>query len=93
MVTLDPGKKGLNSLTAVTYDRQGGLAAVPELDIAFSLPGRDVGSIKVDTDDVGGYWASDDFQLPLPGRWKMSVTVRTDDFEQTTEEATVQIGK
>ncbi|CAM5484270.1 hypothetical protein SCHAM137S_04621 [Streptomyces chartreusis] len=68
------------------------LALVPELRIALTLPSEKIGPLDVTMKNVGGYWASDDFQLSVPGKWRMSVTVRTNEIDQATRTTTLDIG-
>jgi copper transport protein len=90
-ITLDPGRVGENSVQAVVYGPDGGFATVPELRLSFGLPGQDIGPLDAKITDRGGYWAADAVNLPLPGAWEMSVTVRASEIDQVTERKTVRI--
>ncbi|QEU70244.1 transporter [Streptomyces galilaeus] len=90
-ITLDPGRVGENSVQAVVYGPDGGFATVPELRLSFGLPGQDIGPLDAKITDRGGYWAADAVNLPLPGTWEMSVTVRASEIDQVTETKTVRI--
>jgi len=90
-VTLDPGRVGTNSVQAVVYGPDGGLAAVPELRLAMILPAQRVGPLDARVTDRGGYWAADSFALPIPGTWTMRVTVRVSDVDQVTVSKTVRV--
>ncbi|MFD7136740.1 copper resistance protein CopC [Streptomyces sp. NPDC059894] len=90
-ITLDPGRVGSNSVQAVVYGPDGGFAAVPELRVAFTLPGQDIGPLDARLTDRGGYWTATSFTLPLPGTWEMKVTVRTSEIDQVSETARVRI--
>ncbi|MEV6616594.1 copper resistance protein CopC [Streptomyces sp. NPDC051051] len=90
-ITLDPGRVGENSVQAVVYGPDGGFATVPELRMSFSLPGQDIGPLDAKLTDRGGYWAADAVNLPLPGTWEMSVTVRASEIDQVTETTPVRI--
>ncbi|MFE7960291.1 copper resistance CopC/CopD family protein [Streptomyces sp. NPDC057413] len=92
-VTLEPGRVGDSSVQAVVYGPDGGLAAVPELRISFTLPAQGVGPIDARVTDRGGYWASDRVTLPLPGRWTMKVTVRVSETDQVSETRGVEIAR
>ncbi|MEV7347086.1 copper resistance protein CopC [Streptomyces sp. NPDC093544] len=91
-IDLAPGRVGENSIQAVVYGPDGGLATVPELRLTFTLPKQDVGPIDAQLTDKGGYWATDGLTLPLAGTWTMKATVRTSDIDQVTVEKTVTIG-
>ncbi|MFB7374896.1 copper resistance CopC/CopD family protein [Streptomyces sp. NPDC056222] len=93
LLTIDPGLSGVNTVTAVVYGPDGALAVVPEIRVSLTLPAKDLGPLDVEMTDVGGYWASKDFPLPLPGAWRASVTVRTSDIDQATTATTVRISE
>ncbi|MFI5978696.1 copper resistance protein CopC [Streptomyces sp. NPDC051452] len=90
-ITLDPGRVGRNSVQAVVYGPDGGLAAVPELRISLTLPARRLGPLDTRITDRGGYWAADSFDLPIPGTWTMKVTVRVSDVDQVTTTTRIRV--
>ncbi|MEU3508821.1 copper resistance protein CopC [Streptomyces longwoodensis] len=92
-VTLDPARTGDNAVEAVVYGADGGLAAVPELRIAFTFPAQDIGPLNADLTDRGGYWATNAVNLPLPGTWTMKVTVRVSDVDQVTVQKPVRVAR
>jgi copper transport protein len=91
-VTLVPGAAGQYGVEAVVYGPDGGLSTVPELRLSFTLPAQDVGPVDAELTDRGGYWAADALDLPLPGDWRMKVTVRVSEIDQVSESATIRIG-
>ncbi|MGW0756206.1 copper resistance protein CopC [Streptomyces sp. NPDC002814] len=90
-ITLDPGRTGDNTVEAVVYGADGGLAIVPELRISFILPAQDIGPIDAEVTDKGGYWGNGSFTLPVAGEWEMKVTVRVSDIDQVSETRPVRI--
>lgn len=90
-VVMDPGRPGDNSLQAVVLTRGGALGVVPELRIRLALPERAVGPLEVPLTQRGAAWEADDLRLPLPGRWTMTVVVRTSRIDEDTETAQVEI--
>jgi copper transport protein len=90
-VTVEPGLIGRNSVQAVILDAEGGLAAVPEVRITFTLPGKDIGPLDAGLKNKGGYWSSDSLNLPFPGAWSMAITIRTSDVDQATVRRNVTI--
>ncbi|MGV9449634.1 copper resistance CopC/CopD family protein [Streptomyces sp. NPDC003635] len=90
-LTLDPGRVGDNSLQAVVLGPDGGLSAVPELRVTFTLPAQDVGPLDAELKDQGGYWANSFVNLPLAGTWTMRITVRTSEIDQVSMERRVQV--
>ncbi|MGW7384143.1 copper resistance CopC/CopD family protein [Streptomyces sp. NPDC054794] len=92
-ITLDPGRVGRNSVQAVIYGPDGGLAAVPELRVSFTLPARKIGPIDARVTDKGGYWGTGSLNLPMAGTWTMNVTVRVSDLDQVTVSKPVRIAR
>ncbi|WP_377270513.1 CopD family protein [Peterkaempfera sp. SMS 1(5)a] len=90
-IVLDPGRAGDNSLQAVVLTRGGALAVVPELRIGMALPDRGIGPLQVPLEQRGAAWESDDVRVPLPGRWTLTVVVRTSDIDEDTETVQVEI--
>ncbi|MFG2097512.1 copper resistance CopC/CopD family protein [Streptomyces sp. NPDC048612] len=90
-VTVEPGTTGTNALNALVRTPDGGVAVVPELKVTLTLPGKGIGPLRVKMKKTGGYWAAEDFEIPMPGKWKLAVTVRTNDIEQDTETAVLDI--
>ena len=90
-VTLDPGRTGDNSVQAIVYAADGGLATVPELRLSFTLPAQKIGPIDAGLKNRGGYWGTNDLTLPLAGDWQMKATIRVSDIDQISVTKTVRI--
>ncbi|MEU9912025.1 copper resistance protein CopC [Streptomyces sp. NPDC051001] len=90
-ITLDPGRVGRNSVEAVVLDARGGFAIVPELRLSFTLPSQDIGPLDAKLTDKGGYWGTNDLDLPIAGTWEMKVTIRVSDIDQVSETKPVEI--
>ncbi|WP_155060049.1 copper resistance CopC/CopD family protein [Streptomyces blattellae] len=90
-ITLDPGRTGDNSVEALVYGPDGGIASVPELRVSFTLPARDIGPLDAELTDRGGYWGNGSFTLPVAGEWEMKVTVRVSEIDQVSESRPVRI--
>ncbi|MET9884623.1 copper resistance protein CopC [Streptomyces sp. NPDC006430] len=92
-VELDPGRVGANSLHVWVDDPDGNPLDVPELKVAFTLPAKDIGPLPVVPERAApGHWSASGVQLPLAGEWRIDVTVRTSDIDQTTVQKNVKIG-
>ncbi|MDX3135693.1 copper resistance protein CopC [Streptomyces europaeiscabiei] len=90
-IDLGPGRVGKNSVQAVVFGPDNGIATVPELRLTFTLRAQKIGPIDAKLTDRGGYWVTDDLQLPLPGKWTMKLTVRTTEIDQVTVEKSVRV--
>ncbi|MDX3522454.1 copper resistance CopC/CopD family protein [Streptomyces scabiei] len=90
-IDLGPGRVGKNSVQAVVFGPDGGIATVPELRLTFTLKAQKIGPIDAKITDRGGYWVTDELRLPLPGTWTMRLTVRTTEIDQVTVEKSVRV--
>jgi copper transport protein len=92
-ITLDPGRVGTGSVQVIVYGADGGLAAVPELRLTFTLAARKIGPLDTRITDRGGYWAADSFTLPLAGEWTVNATVRVSELDQVTVHKVVRVAR
>ncbi|MGW4021185.1 copper resistance CopC/CopD family protein [Streptomyces sp. NPDC005009] len=90
-LTMDPGRVGENGLQAVVFGPRGALTFVPELRASFTLAAKDIGPIDAKLTDRGGYWATNDLNLPLAGTWTMKLTIRVSEVDQVSETRQVEI--
>lgn len=90
-VTIDPGLIGRNGVQAVVFDARGGIATVPEMRMTLALPSKGIGPLDAKLKNKGGYFSSDALNLPVPGTWTMTVTMRTSDTDRKTTTATAKV--
>ncbi|KQV15514.1 MULTISPECIES: FixH family protein [unclassified Kitasatospora] len=91
-VAVNPAGVGLNSVQLTLTDTAGQPVEVPEVELAFTLPDRDLGPLPATLKAEGpGHWSGTG-QLPLAGNWVVSVTVRSSDIDQVTEVKPLKIG-
>ncbi|WEV26639.1 copper resistance protein CopC [Streptomyces sp. 71268] len=92
-VTLDPGRSGDNTFHAYLTNPAGKPADVPELKASLTLRERGIGPLGISLNRVSaGHWSATGVQLPMPGDWQLSLTVRTSDIDQVTETDTMKVG-
>nr|WP_245981631.1 copper resistance protein CopC [Streptomyces reniochalinae] len=92
---LDPGSRGRNTLHLHTTTPGGRPLDAPEVKVTFTLPAKDLGPLPVTLKPVAGkkgHWKAADVRLPMAGKWKLAVTVRTSDIDQVTTYKTATIG-
>ncbi|NBE51441.1 copper resistance CopC/CopD family protein [Streptomyces boluensis] len=90
---LDPARTGANTLHVYAERPNGKAFDLPEVKLAFTLKAKDVGPLPVAPDRVStGHWSSTGVQMPMPGDWQLSVTVRSSDIDQVTVHKNVKIG-
>ncbi|MFD8828195.1 copper resistance CopC/CopD family protein [Streptomyces sp. NPDC059605] len=90
---IDPARTGANELHIWIDGTDKKPMDVPELKVAFTLKSKDIGPLPVLPDRIAeGHWTASGVQIPMAGDWKVSVTVRTSDIDQTTVDKNVKIG-
>jgi copper transport protein len=89
-----PATVGPNIISVTVTDSAGMRVDVAELDVEMSMPDRGIGpmpvSIRHTGMGMGGYRAGST-ELPLAGRWRLAITVRTSEFDETTVVRQVQV--
>lgn len=91
--SLDPAGPGPNVADIYVDDSEGRAMNVAELKFAFTLTAKKIGPLPVVPERAGdGKWTADPVLLPMPGDWKLEVTVRTSDIDQITVDKNVKIG-
>lgn len=92
-VDLDPARVGGNEMHVYVQRPNGRAFDVPEVKVAFTLEAKKIGPLPVAPDHITtGHWAANEVQIPMAGEWKVAVTVRTSDIDQTTVSKNAQIG-
>ncbi|WP_030209323.1 copper resistance CopC/CopD family protein [Streptomyces bikiniensis] len=92
-LSLDPGRTGANGLHIYVERPDGKPLDIPEVKVALTLEAKDVGPLPVAPDRIqAGHWSASGVQIPMPGEWRIQVTVRTSDIDQTTIDKNVKIG-
>ncbi|MYX72492.1 copper resistance protein CopC [Streptomyces sp. SID3915] len=91
-IDITPGRTGANDVH-LWIDGPDGPMDVPEVKLAFTLESKDIGPLPVVPDHLAaGHWTASGVQIPMAGDWKLAVTVRTSDIDQTTIDKNVKIG-
>ncbi|MER7374032.1 copper resistance protein CopC [Streptomyces lanatus] len=92
-VDLDPARVGGNEMHVYVQRPNGRAFDIPEVKVAFTLESQDIGPLPVVPDHITtGHWSAAGVQIPMAGEWKVAVTVRTSDIDQTTVSKNAQIG-
>ncbi|MEU0136786.1 copper resistance protein CopC [Streptomyces sp. NPDC006296] len=90
---LSPGGTGANSVHLWIDGPDERPMDVPEVKLALTLESKDIGPLPVAPDRLTeGHWSASGVQIPMAGDWKIAVTVRTSDIDQTTIDKNVKIG-
>jgi len=87
-VEVDPGRHGSVQLTV----QVAGGPAPTRVTASASLPSAGLGPIPVELQSIGPRsYAGSAVNLPVAGRWQITVTVQTSAFDSTTAVATVRL--
>lgn len=92
-IDIDPARVGGNEMHVYVQRPNGRAFDIPEVKVAFTLETQDIGPLPVVPDHIStGHWSASGVQIPMAGEWKIAVTVRTSDIDQTTVSKNAQIG-
>jgi copper transport protein len=90
-IFIAPAKAGNDTVHIEVVAPSGEAQSVPELTATLSLPDRQLGPLPVTLSGAGTPHYYGSATIPLPGKWKLAVTVRTDDIDETTVTVPVTI--
>jgi copper transport protein len=91
-VTLDPPRVGASLLAVTVHDKVGIDWDVPEVSASLSLPARSIGPLPIALSRLrAGRYQSQSLSIPVPGGWRLRISVRTSDFDQHTVETEVPV--
>jgi copper transport protein len=92
-VDFDPARVGGNEMHVYVQRPNGRAFDIPEVKVALTLEAKKIGPLTVTPDRIAtGHWSASNVQIPMAGDWKVAVTVRTSDIDQTTVSKNAQIG-
>ncbi|MEU9167017.1 copper resistance protein CopC [Streptomyces sp. NPDC048420] len=92
-VDFDPARVGGNEMHVYVQRPNGRAFDIPEVKVALTLEAKKIGPLAVTPDHIAtGHWSASNVQIPMAGDWKVAVTVRTSDIDQTTVSKNAQIG-
>lgn len=93
-VHLDPASSVQPNILHVTVlDRDGLPRDVVEMRASLSMSSRDIPAIDIDLSHEGrGVYFGDNFRIPFPGEWKLSLTAFVTDLDSATASTPVSVG-
>ncbi|MBS2539949.1 copper resistance protein CopC/CopD [Catenulispora sp. NF23] len=90
-VTVDPAKTGADTVHLYTLGPTGKQEQVLQVQASFTLASRALGPLQVTLRNAGAGHLIGDAALPIAGTWRLAVTVRTDDLDETTVQIPITI--
>ncbi|RNG05064.1 copper resistance CopC/CopD family protein [Streptomyces botrytidirepellens] len=94
IVMLDPALPGDNALNVFISDFADRPIDVPEVKVSLTLKQKGLGPLSIPLKHRStGHWSAQSVQLPMAGKWLLSLTVRTSDIDQVTETRNVKVAQ
>ncbi|MGI5339093.1 copper resistance protein CopC [Streptomyces sp. CA-181903] len=91
-ITVAPGRSGANTVDVTLTDPAGRPVDVPEVAVSFTEKEKGIGPLRAPLKRLSaGRSRASGFQLPMAGRWQLTLTVRTSEIDQVTEIEDVKI--
>ena len=91
-VTVAPAQAGSNVLQLYLYDEEGRATQPEQIRVAIVEEQQEIGPLDVDIAAAGpGRYVAQDMAVPTAGTWRLTVTVRLDEFTATTASTTFAV--
>lgn len=91
-VTVVPAQAGSNVLQLYLYDEDGGAFQPEQIRVALTEEQQEIGPLDVGIAAAGpGRYVAQDMTVPTAGTWRLTVTVRLDEFTATTASTTFAV--
>ncbi len=92
LVLVEPGKVGPNQTHLLFEDTKGEPYSPVEVTVAYSLPAKSIGPIDSKVTINGpGHYVDTPTTLSFTGQWVVAITIRSDDFDETTVRVPVPV--
>jgi copper transport protein len=91
-VTVAPAQAGSNVLQLYLYDEEGRATQPEQIRVAIVEEQQQIGPLDVEIAAAGpGRYVAQDMAVPTAGTWRLTVTVRLDEFTATTASTTFAV--
>jgi copper transport protein len=91
-VTVAPAQAGSNVLQLYLYDEEGRATQPEQIRVAIVEEQQEIGPLDVEIAAAGpGRYVAQDMTVPTAGTWRLTVTVRLDEFTATTASTTFTV--
>lgn len=92
-LTVEPNRAGLNEMHLYLFGADGRPADAESLTVGLSMPDKDIAPITREPSVAGpGHWTLSGAELPIPGRWIVTVTATPSRFEEVTTDIPLTVG-
>lgn len=92
-LTVDPNRAGSNELHIYLFTADGRVADAEHMLVGLSLSAENIGPIEREPTRLApGHWTLGGAQLPIPGRWTVTLTASVSRFEEATVDIPIDVG-
>jgi copper transport protein len=92
-ITVDPNRAGTNEMHIYVFTNDGRAADAESISVGLTMPSNDIGPIEREPTPTGpGHWTLTAADLPLSGRWIVTITAATSRFDEATAEIPIDVG-
>jgi copper transport protein len=92
-ITVDPNRVGRNEMHIYLFSDTGRPADAEEITVGLSMPADDIGPIEREPTPTGpGHWTLTAAELPIAGRWIVTIDAAVSDFDQATVDIPIDVG-
>jgi copper transport protein len=92
-ITVDPNRVGRNEVHIYVFSNDGRSADAEEISVGLTLPAEDIGPIEREPTPTGpGHWTLTQAELPIAGRWIVTIDVTLTRFEQVQADIPIDVG-
>jgi copper transport protein len=91
-LSVTPARQGSNTVRVDVFDQAGKPRDAQGVTLSAALPAEQIGPLPLSVTKVGaGHYQSAGVSLPRPGTWKLTVRVRTSEFDVSVAAADVPV--
>lgn len=92
-VTVDPNRVGRNELHLYLFGPDNRPAEAEDLRVELTMPAHDIGPIEREPTLLApGHWTVTDADLPIAGRWIMTVRAAVTEFDEAAADIPLDVG-
>jgi copper transport protein len=92
-LTVDPNRVGSNEMHIYLFSNDGRAAEAEEILVGLSLPAEDIGPIEREPTPTGpGHWTLTAAELPIAGRWIVTLQAAVSRFDELTVDIPIDVG-
>ncbi len=93
-LTVDPNRAGRNEMHIYLFTADGRTADdIEDITVGLSMPSKDIGPIEREPTPTGpGHWTLTNAQLPIAGRWIVTVDAAISEFDEATVDIPIDVG-